>query len=443
MVEMDNGPEHVDRIVSSVVEQLDPRKQVASALALDADGRLSVQGVADPIDVHGRLILIAVGKASIPMAAGAIDALGDRIDDALAITKAGLESPFDPPVSLKVLEADHPVPQHSSLAAGAAVRERVDDLNDDDVLLMLISGGGSALMEDLVEGVTLDDLQQATDHMLRAGATINELNAVRRRISRLKGGRLANLAAPAQVINLIVSDVLNSPLQDIASGPTVEPPEVDETFAAVMRRPDLIDGLPGSVRAVLDQESAERAEWSDNVIGTEILSDAEAAARIAIDAAVGLGYYVQTLGYDFQGEARELGRVIGTMSRHARRVPDAFQLPMALIGAGEMTVTVRGDGVGGRNTEMALAAAREIAGLPGITICSFATDGDDGLSACAGGTVTGSTIAELRDHGVDPEEALAHSDSATALRKASATIDIGPTGTNVNDIYLALIHPEE
>ncbi|TVR72520.1 MAG: DUF4147 domain-containing protein [Sphaerobacteraceae bacterium] len=438
-MENSRGQQHVQQILQSVVRQLDPRKQVSDALELDGEDRLRVSGVSSTVPCIGKLIVVAVGKASIPMAAGALDALGDRVSESLAITKSGIESPFQPPESLTVMEADHPVPEQSSLAAGAAVRELVDGLGADDVVLMLISGGGSALLEDLVDGVSLDDLQQATDHMLRAGATINELNAVRRRISRLKGGRLARLAAPATVVNLIVSDVLNSPLQDIASGPTVEPPEVDETFAAVMRRPELVNDLPESIRAVLDAQSAEREPWTDNVAGTVILSDAETAARAAIDTAVGLGYHIQTVGYDFQGEAREFGRMIGTMSRHATRHRKAFDLPIALIGAGEMTVTVRGNGVGGRNTEMSLAAAREIAGIDNVTICSFATDGDDGLSQCAGGVVDGGTLDRLHEAGIDLEATLANSDSATALRSVAATIDFGPTGTNVNDIYLALI----
>ncbi len=438
-MENSRGQQHVSQILQSVVRQLDPRKQVSDALEFDDDGGLRVSGVSSAVPCTGKLIVVAVGKASIPMAAGALNVLGNRISDSLAITKAGIESPFQPPESLTVMEADHPVPAQSSLAAGAAVREQVDGLGADDVVLMLISGGGSALLEDLVDGVSLDDLQQATDHILRAGATINELNAVRRRISRLKGGRLARLAAPATVVNLIVSDVLNSPLQDIASGPTVEPPEVDETFAAVMRRSELVDDLPESIRAVLNAQSAEREPWTDNVAGTVILSDAKTGARAAIDTAVGLGYHIQTLGYDFQGEAREFGRMIGTMSRHATRHRKAFDLPVALIGAGEMTVTVRGNGVGGRNTEMSLAAAREIAGIDNVTICSFATDGDDGLSQCAGGVVDGGTLDQLREAGVDLEATLANSDSATALRSVDATIDIGPTGTNVNDIYLALI----
>lgn len=438
-MEQRNGRQHIQQILETVVRQLDPRQQVSQALDLVDANELQVEGTDSNIPCPGNVVVVAVGKASIPMASGAIDALGDRISSALAITKAGIESPFEPPESLSVMEANHPVPGEPSLAAGRAVRQTVEDLDENDVVLMLISGGGSALIEDLVDGVTLDDLQQGTDHMLRVGATINELNAVRRRISRLKGGRLARIAAPATVVNLIISDVLNSPLQDIASGPTVEPPEIDQTFASVMRRPDLIDGLPGSIRAVLDQQSAEREPWSDNVAGTVILSDAESAARAAIDAASGLGYHIQTLGYDFQGEAREFGRMIGTMSRHATRHRGAFDLPVALVGAGEMTVTVRGEGSGGRNTEMALAAANEIAGIPSITICSFATDGDDGLSLCAGGVVDGQTRDELRSAEVDVDETFANSDSATALRAVDATIDVGPTGTNVNDVYLALI----
>jgi glycerate 2-kinase len=434
----ESGREHTWRILRHVVEQLDPRRQVAEAIELK--DQLRVRSVPRSFDVAGRVVVVAVGKASIPMAAGALDALGDAVDSAVAVTKAGTPQAVSPPAELEVIEADHPVPSESSLLAGQRVRSLVSSLNEDDLVLMLISGGGSALVEDLVEGVSLDDLQSATDHLLRAGATINELNAVRRRISRIKGGRLAGAAAPATIVNLIVSDVLNSPLQDIASGPTVEPPELDETFKSVMQRSDLIDGLPASVRSALDKQDAARPKWPDNVAGTVILSDAEMAARAAIDAAVGLGYRTQSLGFDFQGEAREFGRTWATIARHAASDRQAFPLPLALVGAGELTVTVRGDGVGGRNTEAALAAAREIAGWDGITITSFATDGDDGLSSCAGGIVDGSTLERCRANDIDADHALERNDSATALKVAGDSIDIGATGTNVNDIYLALVH---
>jgi glycerate 2-kinase len=427
------------RILRHVVQQLDPRELVANSVSLNNSGGLVVEGISSQIECPGKLVVIAVGKASIPMATGALDSLADRVSRAVAVSKAGIPSPVDPPAQLEVIEADHPVPTENSLIAGRRVRELAEGLTSDDVVLMLISGGGSALLEDLVDGVTIEDLRGATDHLLRAGATINELNAVRRKISQLKGGRLARAIAPACIVNLIVSDVLNSPLQDIASGPTVQPPEIDETFVAVMNRPDLVEGLPESVQHQLRKQQAHREPWTNNVVGTRILADAETAARAAVDAALELGYYVQTLGFDFQGEAREFGRTWSTIARHVYQDGHAFPLPLALIGSGELTVTVRGDGAGGRNTEMALAAAIDLAGTAGITVCSFATDGDDGVGNCAGGVVDGQTLSSLDRATIDAFQRLANNDSATALRAVDAVIDIGPTGTNVNDLYLALI----
>lgn len=435
----ESGREHCQRILRDVVKRLNPRELVGESLETGENGSLQVSGISRDIDAPGRLVVVAVGKASVPMAAGALDRLGDQVSDALAVTKAGIPLSVEPPASLEVIEADHPVPTEQSLQAGRRILELVNGMGEGDLMLMLISGGGSSLIEDLVDGVDLDDLRRGTDHLLRAGATINQLNAVRRRISRIKGGRLARAAAPASVVNLIVSDVLNSPLQDIASGPTVEPPESDETFQAVMKRPDLIDGLPESIRTQLEAQQAQGEPWPDNVIGTTILADAETASRAAIDSAVGMGYRVQSLGFDFQGEAREFGRTWATIARHAARDNGAFDLPIVLVGSGEATVTVRGDGNGGRNTEMALSAAIEIDGCEQITVCSFATDGDDGLSECAGGIVDGRSVESLRQANVDPVSRLDHNDSATALRAIDATIDIGPTGTNVNDLYLALI----
>jgi glycerate 2-kinase len=433
----DTGAEHVERILKDVVAKLDPRALVSDAIT--NENGLNIQGITDTLSVSGKLVVVAVGKASVPMAAGAIDSLGALVAEAVAITKTGIPLSVEVPDVLEVLESDHPVPSERSLDAGARVRSMVEDLSEHDTVLMLISGGGSALIEDLVDGVTLEDLRATTDHLLRAGATINELNAVRRRISRLKGGRLARAAAPARVVNLIVSDVLNSPLQDIASGPTVEPPETDETFASVMKRSDLVGDLPDSVRRQLDAQKQLDEPWTDNVAGTVILADARTAALAAVDSAVGLGYRIQTLGFDFQGEAREFGSTWATIARHATRHDQAFELPLALVGSGELTVTVRGEGTGGRNTEMALAAAANIDGFHNITICSFATDGDDGMSQCAGGVVDGATAGRIRSSGRDITASLNQNDSAAVLRECEATIDIGPTGTNVNDVYLALI----
>jgi glycerate 2-kinase len=443
VIETGPGTKHVWQILRHVVQQLDPRRLVANAIEVGETETIRVEGITEPISCPGKLIVIAVGKASVPMATGALDSLGERVATAFAITKAGIPLAVDPPEQLEVIESDHPVPTERSLSVGRLIRETVEPLTEDDVVLMLISGGGSALAEDLVEGVTLDDLQQGTDHLLRAGATINELNAVRRRISRLKGGRLARAAAPARIANLIVSDVLNSPLQDIASGPTVEPPTNDETFVSVMNRPALVSNLNSSIKAQLDAQQGQDEPWPDNVVGTKVLADAETAARSAVDAAVALGYRVQTLGFDFQGEAREFGRTWGTIARHATRDSNAFDRPVALIGSGELTVTVQGDGSGGRNTEMALAAAIEIADTPDVTICSFATDGDDGMSHGAGAIVTGISSESLTRAGVNVVQSMGNNDSASALRKIDAVIDIGPTGTNVNDLYLALVSASE
>jgi glycerate 2-kinase len=425
-------------ILREVVRDLDPRKLVADSIDVTEAG-LSIEGVGGEIASDGRLFVIAVGKAAVPMATGALDQLGERVRDALAVTKAGIPLTVDPPLSLSIIESDHPVPSERSLEAGRRVREMVEHLGEQDTVLMLISGGGSALVEDLIDGISLEDLRQTTDHLLRSGATINELNAVRRRISRLKGGRLAQAAAPARVINLIVSDVLNSPLQDIASGPTVRPPDSDATFEAVMRRDDLLEGLPRSVQEILESQRGSEECWHDNVTGTVVLADAETAARSALESAARLGYEVQSLGYDFQGEAREFGRMWGTIARHAARDRHAFPKPLALVGSGELTVTVRGDGVGGRNTEMALAAALEITGFGSITVSSFATDGDDGLSQCAGGFVDDRTADAVENAGIDVYDRLANNDSASVLRAVDSVIDIGPTGTNVNDVYLALV----
>ncbi|MDI3339058.1 MAG: DUF4147 domain-containing protein [Sphaerobacter sp.] len=428
----------VTAIFAAALRQVDPEALVRQALALDDDGLL-VRGQRHPLARRTRLVVVAIGKASVPMARGALAALGARIDRGVAVTKVLPGDTLPQAVGpIAVVAGSHPVPDEASVAAGQRILATVAGLGPDDVVLALISGGGSALAEVPVSGVSLEDIAQTTDLLLRGGADIGLLNAVRRRLSQIKGGGLAAAIAPARVINLIVSDVLGNPVGVIASGPTVAAPLAMDP-APRLRELGVWERLPGHVRAALTAPVDARLAAAHNVVDTVMLADAAAVADAAAAAAQERGYRPFVLGTRFAGEAREFGGFWATVARQLRRGDGPVRPPACLIGAGELTVTVRGSGRGGRNTEMSLAAALAIDGVAGIAIASLATDGDDGQAGAAGGVVVGDSAARIRAAGLDPAALLAENDSARALAAADGLIPSVSTGTNVNDLYLALL----
>lgn len=424
-------------IFRTAVRAADPEVLVRGSLHLDGSV-LAVGGRTYALPRHARLFVIAIGKAAVPMAHGALAALGTRIDDGLLVTKRVTADAVAHVGSLQVVHGSHPVPDGTSEEAGRRLLALARGLEPQDLVLVLISGGGSALVEAPIDGITLSDIAATTDALLRAGADIGALNAVRRRLSRLKGGGLARAIAPARVINLIISDVLGSPLPAIASGPTVADDESAPDPTAVVTALGVSGRIPAPVRAALAAPRAAGAPMA-NVLDSLVLADASTAARAASLAAQHLGYTPAVLATDFSGEAREFARFWAALARQDRRAGAPFPLPACLIGTGETTVTVRGRGIGGRNTEMATAAALAIEGIEGIAIASLATDGDDGLSDAAGGVVVGSSLARARDAGVHGQAALDANDTARFLAAAGGLLVTGPTGTNVNDLYLALL----
>ncbi|HEU5423261.1 MAG TPA: DUF4147 domain-containing protein [Nitrolancea sp.] len=424
----------VEAIFRAALHAVDPERLVREALGRQ---REDIVVAGRRFAVPGRVLLLAVGKAALPMARGAEEALGDRIAGGLAVTKRGFLAGQVPPARIAVLEGAHPVPDAASLAAGERLLELADALGPDDLALVLISGGGSALVEAPSAGVTLAEIASTTDLLLRHGADITTLNTVRRRLSRLKAGGLARAAAPARVINLIVSDVLGSPLPIIASGLSVDPGALAPSVLAAVRASDAWRELPPTVRDALSAPLHD--ERPDNVVWSEVLADAARAARAATEAARERGYQAMLLATRFEGEAPDFGGFWTQLALGVARGEFALARPACLVGAGEMTVTVRGAGRGGRNTEMALAAALMLSGQRGVAVASLATDGDDGSSGAAGGVVTGASVAAAEAAGLDPRRLLEANDSARFLAACGGLIVTGATGTNVNDLYLALI----
>jgi hydroxypyruvate reductase len=347
---------------------------------------------------------------------------------------------------MRVIESAHPLPDERSAAAGQAVADFLADGRRTDLVLCLLSGGASALATWPRPPLAVDDIRRTTDLLLRAGAPIEELNVVRKHLDRLKGGGLVRLAAPARIRALALSDVIGDDPSLIGSGPAVPDPSTFGDAVAVLERRDLLGSVPRAVRELLARgvrgEEPETLKPDDPLAAlaaTTVIAGGAMALDTAARRARELGFLPRILGTVIAGEARAVGRAIAAEVRALAGRRRQASPPIALLWAGETTVTVTGNGRGGRNQELALAAALAIDGLQGVCVAALGTDGTDGPTDAAGALVDGSTAARAREVGVDLEAALARNDSYHALDALGTLIRTGPTGTHVNDIGVALI----
>jgi glycerate 2-kinase len=413
----------------------DVRPLIERAVQRGTADALVVAGERVPLPPRGRIIVVGCGKASAAMAAALEDLLGDRVTDGLIVVKDGYRAPTR---HAEILEAGHPVPDARGEAAARALLERVAGAGADDLVFVLISGGGSALTPSPTPPVTLDEKRTVTRLLLGAGATINELNAVRKHLSRFKGGQLARAAAPARVITLVLSDVIGDPLDVIASGPTAPDSSTFADAIAVLRRRGVWDAVPASVRDRLEAGRGGAVDETPkpgdpifervrhHVIGNNALVTDAAVAR-----ASALGYRTMLLTRALEGEARDVARQLIARA-------SALGGPACLVAGGETTVTVRGSGMGGRCQELALAAAVVIDGRDDITVLAAGTDGTDGPTDAAGAVVDGGTAARISAAGMNPRAALDDNDSYRALRASGDLVISGPTRTNLLDLYVVL-----
>lgn len=421
--------ELIEKAYAHAVGALQPNAAVCRVLKPTEHG-FAVNG--QNVDIPGNLVVISIGKAAAPMASAVGEMLGGRIDTGMILTKDGHLSQV--PEEFRGFEASHPVPDERGIDASRAILGAVERLTEDDVVLALISGGGSALFESPREGLTLEDIQEVTDLLLRAGAPIQDLNGVRSELSDVKGGGFRRAIGPARTVSLILSDVLGNAPDVIASGPTIVREPDAQRAVRVLEAYGLVDQVPEPVARVLKeaQSAAQRSSLVNanrdlfEIIGDNVQFVDEVATYLE-----DRGLSVHGIWANREGEAKD--QAIEWI--RAAGATDAD----AVIGGGELTVTVRGNGVGGRNTEFALVAAKELS-TRGIvmTVASLASDGQDGSADAAGAIVDESTAAALRARRVDIEEALEANDSATALATIGALIVPGPTGTNVNDVYIAV-----
>ncbi len=422
---------------------VEPRAAVLAAVQRDAH-LLHVAGQTIDLRDVGRLLVLGAGKAGAPMAQALEERLGSRIDDGLVIVKQGHGAPTE---FVRLREAGHPVPTQAGLDAGAELFALAGQAGADDLVFCLLSGGGSALLELLPPAITLADLQRTTNLLLACGATIEQVNRVRTAISRVKGGRLAAAVAPAQLITLVLSDVVGSPLTSIASGPTVPSTGGWEEAWQVVENFNLTERLPASV---LDQLRAGLAGALPSLpragdpafarAAVQVVADNAIAAAAACSAAQALGYHAQVLTTFLEGEAREVARVLVALAREVQAHGRPLPRPACLIFGGETTVTLNErPGMGGRNQELALAAALALEGSTGITLLALATDGSDGPTDAAGAVVDGATAARARAVGREPALALQAHDAYGLLEATGALLRTGPTRTNVNDLTVILI----
>ena len=377
----------------------------------------------------GRVILVAAGKAAWQMAKTAWDCLGDKIYDGIVITKYGhVRGPIG---NLRCREAGHPVPDENSFSATAEALKLVSGLTEGDTVLFLLSGGGSALFESpLVSGAELQDI---TSQLLAGGADICRINTIRKRLSRVKSGRFAEHCAPARVFSVVLSDVLGDPLDMIASGPAAPDSTTCAQALEIVRELEL--KLSREAMACLERETSKDLYN----VESRITGSVRELCRAAAAAAEALGYETRILTDRMDGEAREEGRLLGRLARdHYRR-----GRKLAFISGGETVVHVTGTGKGGRNQELALAAAEEIAGLENVCVFSVGSDGTDGPTDAAGGYVDGTTAETLRKLGLDPAEILRNNDAYHGLKAVDGLIITGPTGTNVNDVAVVLLNREK
>ncbi|MBI3015813.1 MAG: glycerate kinase [Candidatus Tectomicrobia bacterium] len=437
-------------IFRAAVRACDAGNLVRQALRRNGE-ILTIAGKEVSLAGSRRVIVIGAGKASARMAAAVEEILGDRIAAGLVVGKKSqppsTEHRASPALQkIQVMEASHPVPDEGSLLGSLRILDLISSATDRDLILCLISGGGSALLASPMPPVTLEEKQEVTRLLLKSGAPIQDLNTVRKHLSQVKGGRLAQAAFPARILTLVISDVVGDPLDVIASGPTVPDPTTYGEARRILAGLDLWEECPPGVRELLTRgESGEIPETPKP--GDPCFERAETFVighnRIGLEAAAqraaALGYHPLVLSAELVGEAREVAKVLAAVAGEVKKRNRPVSVPACLLWGGETTVTVRGKGRGGRNQEMALAAALELSGTDGIVFLSASSDGEDGPTEAAGALCDGETVDRARGLGLDPLRYLEENDSGSFFSALGDLVQTGSTGTNVMDFQVLLI----
>ena len=417
------------------MEQIALLEQLYGA-ALAAADPLRVLPAHLPPKPAGRTVVVGVGKAAAAMAQ-ALEAHWDGPLTGVVAVPRGATLPL---TSIRQVEASHPVPDASSVAAGRALMQAVAGLAPDDLVIALISGGGSALCALPLDGVSLEEKRGITDALLRRGATIHEINTVRKHLSAIKGGRLAVQAWPARVATLLISDIPGDEAALIASAPTLPDASTCAQALAVLRRHGV--ALSAGLAAALACGALESPKPGDARFAGHthaIVACAQDGLEAAASLARARGWPVHILSDAMEGNAADLALVHAAIARQVRRHGQPFTAPCIVLSGGEATVTLKGQGRGGRNTEFALALAIALDGAPGVYALSAGTDGLDGSGAAAGACVDPGTLGRARGRGLDAAACLQDNDSFTFFDALDSTLVTGPTHTNINDVRAMLI----
>jgi glycerate 2-kinase len=445
---LENAESDVDRearrlaleALEAALSAVDPDKIIKSRVQIE-NGKLQVDRHKFDLEEFAHVFVVGGGKASGKMAESLESILGDRISS--GIVNVPYNSGPYKTTRIKLNEASHPVPNTAGVEGTRAMLDLARQAGRNDMVICLISGGGSSLMPMPRGKITLSDKRRATDLLLKSGATINEINTVRKHISSFKGGWLAKSAYPATLVNLVLSDVIGDPLDSIASGPTVPDSTRFTDAVRVLRRYRLWDAMPQGVRTVLVrgqrgkiEETPKKGDKAFKKTYNFVVANNRSAALAACNGLRKAGLQTSLLTALLEGEARHVGTVLGSVAREIQASGNPLPVPCGIVAGGETTVTVVGDGKGGRNQEVALNAALEISGMKGVVVASLSTDGIDGPTDAAGALVDGRTVTRSQKLGLDAGHLLSNNDSYSFFSKLDDLIFTGLTGTNVNDVSL-------
>jgi hydroxypyruvate reductase len=431
-------------IFQAALQAVDPGEAIRTHVRRDGQ-QLHVAERLYDLRQYDALYVIGVGKAGAAMAMAIEALLGERLRGGHVIVKYGHGGPV---TRVTVHEAGHPIPDESGVQATRTLIDFVQDRGPRDLVICLLSGGGSALSPAPVEGITLAEKQEVTRLLLACGATIHEINALRKHISRIKGGQLARLASPATLITLVLSDVVGDALDVIASGPTVPDPSTFGDGLEILRKYRLLDTVPRAIRRHLEAGASglipETPKPGDAVFAhtqTVVIGGNLQALEAAGRQATALGYHPLILSSVIEGETREVARVHAAIAKEALASGHPVTVPACILSGGETTVTLRGQGKGGRNQEFAVAMALEIRDRPGIAVLSGGTDGTDGPTDATGALADWTTCARAEQLGLQPRLALEHNDAYPLFERLGDLLITGPTQTNVMDVRVVLIAP--
>ena len=430
--------ENALQIIEAVKAAADPGQYITDSVRFDPDKReIAVED--RKFAVRGHLYVVAVGKAAPRMTEGLLEVLDGAVEQGYMVIPHGMS--FAAP-GFTVFGSGHPVPDSDGEHAARTILQFLEQTAEDDVIVFLLSGGGSALLPLPRAGITLEDKMATTRELLACGARIQEINAVRRHLSAIKGGNLAQRTR-GTLVTLVLSDVLGDPLDSIASGPTVPDPTTFQDVAGVFTKFGLWGRLPASVEQLVRRGMEGLEPDTPKSVPerhfTRVIASNKTAVAAGVARARQLGFNPLLLTTFLEGEAREVAHVLAAIAREVRQSGQPVPAPAAIFAGGETTVTLRGTGLGGRNQEMALSFAIDAQDMPGILLATYATDGRDGPTDAAGAIATGETVSRARAAGLDPTALLLTNDSWHFFDQLGDLIRVPPTSTNVNDVAILLI----